>query len=257
MSLIKFIFALIFLEIGVFSIPNTVIADDLLEMLGLEDDGSLSLEEQNNKLIQLEDEILGSLNRGPADEKPAENLNRNSDKSLDKSSKNKKELPPKPSLKTSPTPSHSKVTPRITKVSTHPDNVYMYNKNAELTAEIKALHAELRALREKNRDYNFNSYTTEDPSISDTLHTIRTVLKNPSAKTPAVVSVVKSPAVLRSAPSRESGRIFALSIGTVLPVKLQRGNWYMVESRGIKAWLPADVLTPVGCTAPLNLPSAQ
>ena len=57
------------------------------------------------------------------------------------------------------------------------------------------------------------------------------------------VTVVTTPAILRSSPSRESGRIYALNTGEVLPVIIHRGDWYLVQANKVRAWIPADVVT--------------
>ena len=55
-------------------------------------------------------------------------------------------------------------------------------------------------------------------------------------------TVVNTPAILRSSPSRESGRIYALRTGEVLPVIIHRGQWYLVQANKVRAWIPADVV---------------
>ncbi len=59
------------------------------------------------------------------------------------------------------------------------------------------------------------------------------------------VTVVQEPAVLRSSPSRNAGRLMNISAGSRLPVELRRGSWYrVVAGNGVRAWLPEDVTIP-------------
>jgi len=135
-----------------------------------------------------------------------------------------------------------KPTPTVIHVIPKKRNNILQNSSI-LASEVSRLQKENDLLRRKNIELQ---ETINNLTYNNREHTEVQAISNvdaPQDPLSVLVTITKSPAVLRSAPSKESGRIYQIPVGKSVPVILHQGKWLKVAVNKIKGWIPTDVVS--------------
>ncbi len=171
-----------------------------------------SLQSESDRLLELENILLGQLERG-SDDKEINSLKELADYT-------EPPVAPAPQIERKPeAPKTVSASDRITNE--------LRKENARLEREIMELNATLSSLRQDLQRHELNSRQIE-------------ALNFPSDNFHLVVQTTKTPTVLRTSPSKYASRVYSVDAGERLRVTIRKGNWYLVQGAGLQAWLPKE-----------------